>query len=532
MTFVSTIDAATPPDEAEAAPATGTDPGADGGAAEDAKPKPLHAPAAASGAQRATHAAPLPAPAPPAAPQALPGAAPAPQAGQNIAAAAALSPADSAAAAAPQAAAPAAGPPAAPAPAPPPEALSPAAQLGQTFAGLHVGADGSSRLTLQMAPETLGHVRLEIARDTSGAAAIRVQVEHADTLSRLQGDIAHLHQALDRAGVSAQRSLTLHLAPAQETRRPRALSAVAQWPGQHGRPLRRTRAQPGAASPSLPPRSRRRRGRRGHRVRVPPRRARPPARGPQHHRLSQCKGSLPMTVSLNTSLTQAARQAALVNAAAAAPSASGSVAAATGANALQSLGNNFNQFLTLLTTQLKNQDPTSPTDTNQFTQELVQFTGVQQSVATNTNLTQLITLQQGSEVLQSAQVTGHKATVGASQIALQNGTGALAFTTAAAEPVQIAIVNSAGQAVRDVSLTSQPGANSWVWDGKDNAGTKLPDGAYGVAVETGTSSADAAAVPFSVIGTATGLSNGAGGLRLLLGGVAVPLAQVQAIAAQ
>ena len=240
-----------------------------------------------------------------------------------------------------------------------------------------------------------------------------------------------------------------------------------------------------------------------------------------------------MTAIAANKLSQAAEQAASVAAATAAAASSSpttsTAASATGTNALQSLGSNFNQFLSLLTTQLQNQDPTSPVDSNQFTQELVEFTGVQQSVQTNSNLTQLISLQQGSEVLQSAQVVGHQATVTAGQVALQNGTGELTFNTAAPEPVQIAIANSAGQTVRDVSLTSQAGANTWVWDGRDNAGNKLADGAYGVAVETGSSTANASAVPFSVVGTATGLTNGAGGLQLQMGALSVGLASVQGI---
>ena len=239
-----------------------------------------------------------------------------------------------------------------------------------------------------------------------------------------------------------------------------------------------------------------------------------------------------MTAIGTTKLSQAAEQAAAANAAAASASgtSTASAASATGTNALQSLGSNFNQFLTLLTTQLQNQDPTAPVDSNQFTQELVEFTGVQQSVQTNTNLSQLISLQQGSEVLQSAQVVGHQATVTANQIALQGGSGELSFNTAASEPVQIAIVNSAGQTVRDASLTTQAGANTWTWDGKDNAGNQLPDGAYGAAVETGTSGVNATAVPFSVVGTATGLTNGTSGLQLQLGALSVGLASVQGIA--
>jgi len=239
-----------------------------------------------------------------------------------------------------------------------------------------------------------------------------------------------------------------------------------------------------------------------------------------------------MTAIGSISLSQAAEQAAALAATSATAASSGgpasAAASATGTNALQTLGSNFNQFLKLLTTQLKNQDPTSPMDTNQFTQELVQFTGVQQSVQTNTNLSQLIQLQQGSQVLQSAQVVGHTATVSASALSLQNGHGEITFQAAADEPVQIAIANSAGQTVRDVTLSAHAGANTWNWDGTDNTGAKLADGAYGVGLETGASS-NATAVPFSVVGTATGLTNGAGGLQLQLGALSVGLSKVQSI---
>ena len=239
-----------------------------------------------------------------------------------------------------------------------------------------------------------------------------------------------------------------------------------------------------------------------------------------------------MTI-VTQSLVQAAQQAAAANASAAASTSgtASSAATATGTNALQQLGANFNQFLTLLTTQLQNQDPTSPMDTNQFTQELVQFTGVQQSVATNTNLTQLISLQQGSEVLQSASVVGHKVSVSAGQIALQNGTGQITFSTPTAEQVQLAIVDSNGKPVRNVSLTTQSGSNSWSWDGRDDSGNQLPDGAYGLALETGTGSA-ATSVPFSVAGTATGLVNATGGMQLDIGALTVGLDKVQSIASQ
>ena len=80
-------------------------------------------------------------------------------------------------------------------------------------------------------------------------------------------------------------------------------------------------------------------------------------------------------------------------------------AAASTANtpdAMKQLSGNFSTFLTLLTTQLKNQDPTSPLDTNQFTSQLVQFASVEQQINTNRSLGQLINLTAtASEVLRA-----------------------------------------------------------------------------------------------------------------------------------
>jgi flagellar basal-body rod modification protein FlgD len=234
-------------------------------------------------------------------------------------------------------------------------------------------------------------------------------------------------------------------------------------------------------------------------------------------------------------LAQAAEQAAAANATAAAAAASSSsgtsssTASALGTNALQSLGSNFTSFLSLLTTQLQNQDPTSPMDTNQFTQELVEFTGVQQSVTTNSNLSQLISLTQGSQVLQSSQVIGDTATVTSPQIALQSGAGTVTFNAASAEPVQIAIVNSAGTPILDTTINAQAGSNSWTWNGQDNNGNTLPDGAYGIALETGTTGSNAAPITFSVQGTASGLTNTSSGMQLDIGALQVPMSSVQSL---
>ena len=72
-------------------------------------------------------------------------------------------------------------------------------------------------------------------------------------------------------------------------------------------------------------------------------------------------------------------------------------------SASQQLAGNFNEFLQMLTTQLQNQDPLSPMDANSFTQELVEFSSVEQQINTNTNMQTMISLQQASTDLAGLQ---------------------------------------------------------------------------------------------------------------------------------
>src|ERR1700675_2201733 len=88
-----------------------------------------------------------------------------------------------------------------------------------------------------------------------------------------------------------------------------------------------------------------------------------------------------------------------------------STAQAAGAVGSQQLAGNFDTFLKLLTTQLQNQDPLSPLDTNQFTQQLVEFASVEQQVNMNSNLQTLISMQQSSESLQALQLVGDNVAV-------------------------------------------------------------------------------------------------------------------------
>lgn len=204
-------------------------------------------------------------------------------------------------------------------------------------------------------------------------------------------------------------------------------------------------------------------------------------------------------------------------------------AAQTGNTALNSLSANFNDFLKLLMTQLQYQDPTSPLDTNQFTSELVQFSSVEQQINTNTSLTKLIQLTQGSEIMQASAMTGKQVMVSSESMPLQNGKGTIVFSAPAAEPVGIAIYSDTGAKLRDATLVAKKGSNTWTWDGTDGSGHTLPDGAYKVAVTGANTDGTTNALPFSVVGTATGVVNGSGGVQLQMGTLAVDFANVQSV---
>jgi flagellar basal-body rod modification protein FlgD len=203
--------------------------------------------------------------------------------------------------------------------------------------------------------------------------------------------------------------------------------------------------------------------------------------------------------------------------------------AQVGTTALSSLSSNFTDFLSLLMTQLQNQDPSSPMDSSQFTSELVQFTSVQQQISTNSDLTQLIQLTQASQIEQSASMIGKPVTATSSQLTLQNGAADINFNTTTAEPVAIAVYDSSGAQIQTAALTTTAGANSWTWNGQSATGTTMPDGAYKVTVTALGINGATSQVPFTVTGTATSVMNNAGTVQVQMGGLVLPFSAVTSV---
>jgi flagellar basal-body rod modification protein FlgD len=161
------------------------------------------------------------------------------------------------------------------------------------------------------------------------------------------------------------------------------------------------------------------------------------------------------------------------------PSSSSSGSSSLGSTTNGTLAGNFQTFLTLLTTQLKNQNPLDPLDTNQFTQQLVQFASVEQQLKTNDELTSLVSLQKTAQSTQALTFVGKTAVVDGSTASLSNASATWELGVPTASNVSISIANSTGQTVFSGNYSVNAGDNqAFKWDGKGNDGTQWPDGKY------------------------------------------------------
>lgn len=194
------------------------------------------------------------------------------------------------------------------------------------------------------------------------------------------------------------------------------------------------------------------------------------------------------------------------------------------------IASNFQDFLKLLTTQLQNQDPTAPLDTNQFTQQLVQFAQVEQQLATNSHLERLINVQETTQLTALTPLIGRTVEAESSQVALQWGEARGAYTLRAdATGVTITIRDASGRVVAQGPGEAKAGRQEFAWDGRDAAGNAWPDGAYTVTVQAqyGTS---LETVPTTVIGRITGAERSGGALMLSMGKLQIDTGAIRAVA--
>jgi len=220
------------------------------------------------------------------------------------------------------------------------------------------------------------------------------------------------------------------------------------------------------------------------------------------------------------------------SAAAAAASAASSpapVVTASG-NALNKLANDFDSFLTLLTTQLQNQDPLEPMDSKEFTSQLVQFTSVEQSIQSNKNLEKLIALTSGNTSSAAFNYIGREVRMANSSTNLSNGMANWSYEVdPKAASSAITVLDAKGNAVFTVEGVTGAGTHNFAWDGKDKNGKAFPDGVYSLSVSALDLNKKPVTAKVFTTGTVTNVEVSGDEPSLFIGNVKVPLKDVLSV---
>jgi flagellar basal-body rod modification protein FlgD len=144
----------------------------------------------------------------------------------------------------------------------------------------------------------------------------------------------------------------------------------------------------------------------------------------------------------------------------------------------QMIASNFTTFLQLLTTQLQNQNPLDPLDTNQFTQQLVQFAQVEQQMKSNDQLGSLVSMEKSAQQNTALAYIGANVVVDGATTAVANSTGTWSLNVTKPATATVVLKDSTGATAYTGTFAINPGNQQFQWDGKGNDGRQWPDGNY------------------------------------------------------
>jgi len=164
--------------------------------------------------------------------------------------------------------------------------------------------------------------------------------------------------------------------------------------------------------------------------------------------------------------------------AASSPAPTGASGSSPTASNDQMIASNFTTFLQLLTTQLQNQNPLDPLDTNQFTQQLVQFAQVEQQMKSNDTLASLLALEKNAQQTTALAYVGQTVVVDGSTTALGSKGATWSFNSPSVATANVVIKDATGQTAYTGTFPVNPGAQNFTWDGHGTDGKTWPAGNY------------------------------------------------------
>jgi flagellar basal-body rod modification protein FlgD len=213
------------------------------------------------------------------------------------------------------------------------------------------------------------------------------------------------------------------------------------------------------------------------------------------------------------------------------PASSTTPGATTQPDAMKQLSGNFSTFLTLLTTQLKNQDPTSPMDSNQFTQQLVMYSQVEQQITSNDNLKTLISQGTSNAATLAAGYLGKKVSVTTGNASLTGGAANWTYNLSGnAATTKLSVSDASGKIVYSTAGQTTSGNSSFAWNGKDNNGNQLADGTYKLTVTAADSAGNDIKSSVASAGTVMQIDMTVSPPKLVVGSMEVGLSDIAAVA--
>lgn len=198
----------------------------------------------------------------------------------------------------------------------------------------------------------------------------------------------------------------------------------------------------------------------------------------------------------------------------------------------QTIAQNFDTFLQLLTTQLKNQNPLDPLDTNAFTQQLVQFTGVEQQLKTNEFLEAMMTSTQTANNSQAVSYVGKIVTAAGTKAEMVDSAVSWHFAVKSKADIIATVRDAKGNVVYTKAGTVNQGESVFSWDGIGNDGKQREDGSYTVTIEARDSNGKLVDVATDMTGEVTGIDFSGSEPVLIVGGARVNLSAVLSVRAK
>jgi flagellar basal-body rod modification protein FlgD len=198
--------------------------------------------------------------------------------------------------------------------------------------------------------------------------------------------------------------------------------------------------------------------------------------------------------------------------------------------AQQRLSGDLDMFLTLMTTQLKNQDPLDPIKSSEYTQQLATYSQVEQSIQQTSKLEAILSQLSSQSLNAAASYVGMNVTT--SQSVAQLGPGGARWSyevPASAVSTKLSVTDASGRVVLETNGATAKGTHEFAWTGGTTGGADAPDGPYTLKVVAVTSAGAEKELPATVTGEVTSAVMSNGALALMVGATEVPLSSLRSV---